>query len=90
MVSRVPRLSTIDNPYNPFTQWEDWLRYDLTAQHDSCAVLARHCFVSSLLTEEENIAEINRAIDEIVDSDPTKQFIKVYETESDSEETKTA
>ena len=21
-------LSTIDNPFNPFTQWDDWLRYD--------------------------------------------------------------
>lgn len=79
MNSKTARLSTVDNPYNPFTQWEDWLNYDLTAQHDTCAVLSRHCYTSDMLTDEENRAEVNRAIDEIVAMDPTNQFIKVYE-----------
>ena len=78
---KIARLSTVDNPYNPFTQWKDWLNYDLMNHHDCCAVLAQHCFTSDALSEEENLFELNRAIDEIVASDPAKQFIKVLDPE---------
>lgn len=85
MATKVPRLTTIDNPYNPFSQWDDWLRYDLAAGHDTCAVLARHCFTSDLCSDEENFIEIERAIDEIIERDPTQQFAKVYEDSAETE-----
>ena len=25
-------LTTIDNPYNPFTEWNEWLQFDLASK----------------------------------------------------------
>ena len=70
-------LSTNDNPYNPFDQFNDWYRYDMLASYDSSALLARIAQTSVHFTEEENAAEIERAIDRIVALDFTNTFIKV-------------
>lgn len=79
MERKAVRLSTVDNPYNPFTEWKDWLNYDLVNHIDSCAVLARHVFLSDAMTDEENAIAVEKAIDDIVATDPTGQFIKVVE-----------
>lgn len=72
-------LSTKDNPYNPFTQWDQWLNYDMLKGPNCCAYLARIAKTSSSMTDYEVEKEINRAIDEIISLDFTHQFIKVVE-----------
>lgn len=69
-------LSTIDNPYNPFTNYDEWLTYDLH-NHNSCALLDQFAKTSSALSDQENNREIVRAIDEIVRTDPLGIYIKV-------------
>lgn len=34
-------LSTSDNPYSPFTEWEKWYLEDLHLGYDTCGLLAR-------------------------------------------------
>lgn len=34
-------LTTVDNPYNPFREWDRWLMEDLRLGHDTCGLLAR-------------------------------------------------
>ena len=34
-------LSTVDNKYSPFTQWEKWYLEDLRLGYDTCGLLAR-------------------------------------------------
>ena len=34
-------LTTIDNPYDPFTQWDDWYKFDMVKGYDTCGYLAR-------------------------------------------------
>lgn len=34
-------LTTIDNPINPFTHWDDWFNYDRSLGHDTCGLLSR-------------------------------------------------
>lgn len=70
-------LSTKDNPYNPFTEWKDWLLYDVENGWNSCGTLARMAKTSNSLTEEENKEEIERAIDRIIELDPLQMHIKV-------------
>lgn len=70
-------LTTRDNPFNPFTQFDEWYRYDEFYGHHSCGMLARFAFTSDELTEEENDEIINEAIDEICNFDGN--FIKVTE-----------
>lgn len=67
-------LTTIDNPYNPFTQFSDWLMFDNDKGYCSCAYLARIAMTSDQLSDELNNDEIERAIDEIVAND----FLGIY------------
>lgn len=67
-------LTTVDNPYNPFSDFSNWLMYDNLMGYGTCSYLARIAFTSNQLTENENNLEIERAIDEIIEND----FLKIY------------
>ena len=68
------RLTTIDNPFDPFEQFTSWFLFDVEKGYNSCAYLARIARTSDQFTEEENNEEIERAIDEIIKLD----FMNVY------------
>lgn len=72
-------LTTADNPFNPFTQWDEWLRFDEDHKYFSCAYLARIAQTSDDLPEEESEVEIARAIDEIIAFNLTGNYRKVAE-----------
>ncbi len=67
-------LTTVDNPYDPFTQFSSWFLFDTEMGYNSCAYLGRIARTSDELSEEENDAEVERAIDEIVKYD----FMNIY------------
>ena len=67
-------LTTIDNPFNPFEQFDSWFLFDIEKGYDSSAYLARIARTSDQFTEEENNREIERAIDEIIKYD----FMNIY------------
>lgn len=73
-------LTTKDNPYDPFTQFDEWLVYDVTKGYNSSAYLARIARTSTQMTDEENDKEVERAIDEIVKLDPFGIYKKVRAT----------
>lgn len=70
-------LTTIDNPYNPFEDFDRWFLFDIEKGYLSCAYLARIARTSDQLSEQENDIEIERAIDEIVEYDFRGIYIKV-------------
>ena len=67
-------LTTIDNPFDPFDQFDSWLTFDLDMGYNTCAYLARVARTSDSLSDSENEREINRAIDEILKYD----FMNLY------------
>lgn len=82
-------LTTIDNPYDPFEQFDSWYMYDMDKGYNSCAYLDRIARTSDSLTEEENDKEIERAINEIIKYD----FMNIYtkaKRENDGPSNKTA
>ena len=75
-------LTTVDNPYNPFTQFRDWLNYDNNKQHHTCELLGRIARTSEQSTDEENDEARERAIDEIIKYDFQNLYKKVVEKDS--------
>lgn len=70
-------LTTHDNPYDPFEQFDEWFLFDVEKGYNTCAYLARIARTSDQLSEKENEAEIERAIDEIVKYDFRNIYKKV-------------
>lgn len=67
-------LTTFDNPYNPFDQFDSWFLFDVTKGYNSCEILGRFARISDSFTDEENDREVERAIDEIIKHD----FLNIY------------
>lgn len=59
-------LTTVDNPYNPLTEFEDWLAWDTHAGYYSLALLGRVGYYSDDLSEADQELAVQQAIDEIV------------------------
>lgn len=72
-------LTTYDNPYDPFNQFDSWYQFDLDKGYDCCGYLARIARTSDQLTDAENDREIERAIDEIIKYDFMDVYKKVKE-----------
>ena len=70
-------ISTIDNPYDPIDQPDEWFATDIQLGHNSCNYLARIAHTSDAMTDGEKMAEVERAIDEILKYDPLHIYIKV-------------
>lgn len=75
-------LTTWDNPYNPIDDFASWFGFEVEKGYDSSGLLARFARTSSLLSDEENDQEVNRAIDEILANDPTGMYRKIKEGET--------
>lgn len=60
-------ITTLDNPFNPFTEFNSWLSYDIQMGYCTCERLASivHNLPDSL-TDEENTYFVNEAIDELI------------------------
>jgi len=63
---REAMLTTSDNPFDPFTQFDSWFAFDSSMNYNSCSYLARIAKTSDELTDELNQAAIEEAIDSIV------------------------
>ena len=62
----VRRLTTTDNPFDPFTQWDEWYAFDTQAGYHTCGLLARFTDSSDDLSDAEESDAIDAALDEIV------------------------
>jgi len=79
-------LTTIDNPYSPFSQFDSWYNFDCEKGHDCCGyidrVLSLKNIQTSYLNEDEEENKVDEAIDEIVTQDPTGIYAKVEKLNS--------
>ena len=71
------KLTTKDNPFSPFSQFESWRRFDEQQNYFTIAYLARIAQTSMELSDYENDYETQKAIDEIVRMNLTGNYIKV-------------
>ena len=59
-------LTTTDNPFDPFTMFDEWMEYDISMGYNTLAFLGRVAKVSNDLSEPDESLAIQQAIDEIV------------------------
>lgn len=69
-------LTTIDNPFSPVTQYDEWLTWDMT-YHNTNALLARVVYTSPELSDTDQALAIQAGIDEIVTENVSGVHTKV-------------
>lgn len=70
-------LTTKDNPFDPFDEFEQWLQFDISRGYHSINVLADRAITSNgELSKEEDEQAISDAIDEIILEFPMIDYIK--------------
>lgn len=74
-----PMLTTIDNPFDPFTQWDEWYEYDEEKGYCTSGYLARITLTSPDLSDSDRSSAIEEAIDEIIELNPDGFYKKVMD-----------
>lgn len=59
-------LTTTDNPFDPFDQFDEWFAFDLAKGYNTCGYIARVVVTSPSLPQPDQELAIDQAIDEIV------------------------
>jgi len=72
-------LTTLDNPFNPFTHYDDWYSYDVSKGYNTCSYLARITKSSDELSEEDEALAIDYAMNEIINLNLSGNYLKVSE-----------
>lgn len=75
-------ISTHDNPYDPFDNFDEWYSFDVLNKYNSNELLMRNCFINDeLMSENEKREIVEESIDEIVNKYPLifKKVIKEIE-----------
>lgn len=70
-------LTTIDNPYDPYSQYEEWSAFDERAGYYTPQYLARIVRTSHDLSEQEQNEAIEAAIEEICALNINGMYTKV-------------
>jgi hypothetical protein len=70
-------LTTVDNPFNPFTHYDEWYTWDEAQGHHSTSLLARVVTTSDDLSDADQSLAIEYAIDTIVSENVSGQHRKV-------------
>lgn len=82
-------LTTIDNPYNPFTEFDPWFAWDTRNGYHTASFLARIAASSLELSESDQSLAIELAIDEIIRENVNGVYTKVSREVEDSVEIST-
>ena len=73
-------LTTIDNPYNPFTQFDEWYAFDVQKGYHTCAYIARVALTSNELSDEDEALAIGEAMRSILTTNVTGNYLEVDES----------
>ena len=75
-MSREVALTTIDNPFNPLDQFNEWFNFDVEKGYYSCSLLARIAQIPEDSSEKEIDELTEQAIDTIIELDFRNIYVK--------------
>ena len=70
-------ITTLDNPYNPFTQYDEWYALDEARGYHSTGLLARYVYSSDDLSDADQTNAIQTGIDDLIRENPYGMYRKV-------------
>ena len=70
-------LTTVDNPFDPFTRFDEWFAFDESMGYGTSSFLDRVAMVSDELSEPDAARAIQEAIDEIIRENVSGMWRKV-------------
>lgn len=82
---KVTMLTTIDNPYDPFEDFDRWNAFDIANGYHSCAYVDRIANTSFDMSDEDETLAIENAIDEILKLNVLGIYKKVVKEVKDKE-----
>lgn len=75
-------LTTVDNPYDPFTQFNEWFGFDTRSGYNTSGLLDRIVIMSDDLSPADQEQAIRDGIDEIIQENVLGLYKKVSRTSS--------
>ena len=79
-------LTTIDNPFDPFTQFQDWYTYDCSKRYYTCNYLDRIVITTKQMNQEQIDQAYEKGMKEIVAFNPLFYKLVSKEVEQEKEE----
>ena len=70
-------LTTVDNPWNPYTNYDEWFAFDTQHGYNTPAYLARVAKSSNELSDADQKLAVQSAIDEIVEQNVLGIYKKI-------------
>lgn len=76
-------LTTVDNPWNPHTHYNEWVVWDQMHQYYTQETLGRIClrYVKNIEDDEEMEAARLLAIDDMLDVNLGEMYVKIYKND---------
>lgn len=70
-------ITTIDNPFDPFDDFTSWFMFDTQKEYFTCSKLERLTKITKEMSSKEELDEVERAIDRLIEIDPLDIYKKV-------------
>ena len=71
-------ISTSDNPYNPWTEFNEWYNFDVAKGYNTCSILARLCEFTDDLGDREELQSYYDATEKMLLYNVTGNYCKVF------------
>ena len=75
--------TTMDNPWNPYTNPREWSAFDHLHGYNTRELLAYFSYTSTELEEEDYDEEVNNGVNRLLEFNPFGMHYKLYEDEAD-------
>lgn len=76
-LEREVNITTIDNPYDPITDFDHWNQFDVEKGYYTSSKLGRLTHLRQDMSSKEEQDEIERGIDRLIEIDPFDIYIKI-------------
>lgn len=70
-------ITTIDNPFDPFEEFDEWFMFDIEKGYYTCSKLARLIDIEEELSYDQEDELLEEAINKLIEIDPLDIYIKV-------------